>query len=119
MSKNISELEVGDKVFRRYAGQIRSFCTVERITKTQIILNDGSKWSRRNGDPVPHETWNQAHITPFTKEKFLEYQQEQRTKHLSATLSSIKWRLLEFPVLEKVAALLKDEGVLKEEEPKS
>lgn len=39
----MEELKVGDTLYRFYMGQVTSKATVERITKTKIILSDKSE----------------------------------------------------------------------------
>ena len=55
------DLAVGDEVVVTQYTSDR-ILTVERITKTQIILSDGYKYSRENGRMITSERWHMAHI---------------------------------------------------------
>lgn len=47
--KKLSELKQGDQVYIRFRDNLIQILTVERLTKTQIITNNGSRYRRDSG----------------------------------------------------------------------
>ena len=67
MSNWTQKLEVGDKVILRGRTLSQSLVTsVERLTKTQIILKHTStKYNRNNGDEVGGNSWSSYSIQEY------------------------------------------------------
>lgn len=73
----MQELKVGDTLYRFYMGRVTSKTTIERITKTKVILSD--KTELRNSDNPSHlkrinagkwDTVYYSTVTPEIEEKF-------------------------------------------------
>lgn len=68
MEKTLQDLEAGDLVFiesRHGNGIVK----IDRITKTQIITTDGSKYRRRDGGLIGAELFDYEYIQILTAEK--------------------------------------------------
>lgn len=71
----MSTLKAGDSVFREYRGADLDKQRVSRVTKTQIILESGGRYSRATGFSVPATTWMRSNLvlpTPDVKKRWLE-----------------------------------------------
>lgn len=67
MSKILENLNIADKVF--YSDRHRcGISTITRLTKTQIILANGSKYKKDTGHIVGGTIWNQSSIQILTPE---------------------------------------------------
>lgn len=53
-ASSISDIQPGDRVIYMDATDQWNRDTVERVTKTQIILNNGKRFRRCDGRPVGH-----------------------------------------------------------------
>jgi hypothetical protein len=69
----LDNLAVGDKVCYDCGMMGRDFAigTVERLTKTQVIVNNGSKYRRSNGERFGGSAWDIQSIREPTKERIL------------------------------------------------
>lgn len=67
---NMEHINPGDRVHVRIR-LTESIATVERTTKTQIILRNGNRYRRRDGIEVGHDTWGGSYIEDLTEESVL------------------------------------------------
>lgn len=67
---SMEHIKPGDRV-RVGNGLTDSIGTVERTTKTQIILRDGTRYRRKDGEEVGRDTWSSSYIEELTEEALL------------------------------------------------
>ena len=59
MKNDFKSLEVGDQVIVRRSHNHDTISTIERLTKTQIILkNSGRKYKRKTGSLIGGSSWS-------------------------------------------------------------
>ena len=82
MTKQLSDLKPGDQVFVRdyRRGGDDSIETIERITKTQIILSHNNRFKIKDGDEIGGDTWWKKSIRPATTELIAEVERQNKTK---------------------------------------
>ena len=68
--KNMEHIKPGDRV-RVGNGLTDSIGTVERTTKTQIILRDGTRYRRKDGEEVGRDMWSSSYLEDLTEEALL------------------------------------------------
>ncbi len=101
----VNKLKVGDPVFV-HRKTTKTLSKVERITKTQIIINGGRKYRRQTGDEIGVDTrrrggWKFTSIKFATDEDISEYNIRNRKEKMiydafygsvhSSFYSIIKW----------------------------
>lgn len=82
MTKQLSDLKPGDQVFvrdYRYNAN-NSIETIERITKTQIILSHNNRFRIKNGDEIGGDIWWKKSIQPATAELIAEVERHNKIK---------------------------------------
>lgn len=81
----LKALEPGDKVIvrSRYGNDPES---VKRVTKTQIILSNGTKFRRTTGWKIPSDTWNSSYLFQATPELIARIEE---ARHRSTLLNKI------------------------------
>lgn len=68
--KNMEHIKPGDRVHVRNSST-ESIATVERTTKTQIILRNGTRYRRRDGGEMSRDAWVRSYIGDLTEETVL------------------------------------------------
>lgn len=68
--KNMEHIKPGDRVHVRNSST-ESIATVERTTKTQIILRNGTRYRRGDGREVGRDTWSGGYIDDLMEEVVL------------------------------------------------
>lgn len=92
----MSNLKVGDTLYRFHMGRVVSKATIERITKTKIILSDKSELRNSGNDRylkrINAGTWDTTHYsvsTPEIEEKYKRMRVETFIKSELAALTSM------------------------------
>jgi len=82
MTKQLSDLKEGDQVFvRNYrCGGDDSIETIERITKTQIILPHNNRFRIKDGNEIGGDIWWKKSIQPATAELIADVERQNKTK---------------------------------------
>lgn len=83
----------------------RDVCTVtvEKLTKTQIVLRNGARYRRSDGGLVGGRSYNKLH-GPSRPEELYQVAEERQHRMLAAELEGVKWRNI---AKEKLGAVLK------------
>lgn len=90
---------------------------VARVTQTQVVMTDGSRWLKRTGSRVGDSEWSRAYATPWTPEHDALNQRvlaERVVMVKRDALRNIAWRAADDSQVEKAHAYLVQLGVLKE-----
>ena len=110
----LQNLKPGDKVIvkrQRYRGDIIG--VVERITKTLLILENGTRFRRRDGNTPGDGYYSSLQwLREYSQEEGERIEREQTVRRMVCTLNNIQWENLPLNVLLQVEALVK--GVEKE-----
>jgi hypothetical protein len=93
---SLEKLQVGDKVFITSAGFKQQLATVDRLTATQIVV-ENSKYSKGSGKLIGGSGgWYCQYIHPATDQQIAEYQEERLRKRLiNAIVSACEYNKLE------------------------
>lgn len=85
---NFEDLQVGDKVIVQGGGyqNYQAVSKIDRLTKTQIVLKDGSKYGRKHGHRVGTSDWRSPHLIMYTEERAAEIR---RVKLVGAILDKV------------------------------
>ena len=97
------EFKIGDKVLRhgdRY--QNDSIRTVSKITKTQVILNNGNRFRRVDGMIVGGGSWVHIYISPATEGMITKVRHNQEKRRCVKILNNIKWNEYSLNSLTKI-----------------
>lgn len=106
----LKSLKKGDQVFIPTRHRSGCICTVDRVTKTQIIL-EGSieKFRISDGSRIGASQWNQCEIVEPTKKIFDSIKQS----NLAYALSEINWKEVELDTLVEVMSVFKKSSAQK------
>lgn len=104
--KKLEELEVQDKVI--FQGRLEtSIKAIERVTKTQIILEGGSKFNRKTGERIGCGMYDYAHIKIANEDDIKKTMEEQYKKKLCHKLNNfIAYGSFDIETLEKLCEIL-------------
>ena len=83
MTEDLSSLKVGDTVivYGRYGS--KGIATIDRITKTQIVVDDGTKFRKSDGMQVGHSMWSSySCIAIATKERVQKMERERYIRNM-------------------------------------
>lgn len=75
--KRISDVQPGDRVIYTDSIRARYIHTVERVTKTQVIINGGDRFRRSDGGAIGATQWDLSRIQPATDELLADIANEQ------------------------------------------
>lgn len=83
MAEDLNSLKVGDKVILYGRYRSKGIATVDRITETQIVIDDGNKFRKSDGMQVGHNMWsNYSCIAIATKERVEKMECERYTRNM-------------------------------------
>ena len=103
----LQDIQPGDHVIYTNGNRQRGIRTVERTTKTQIILTSGSRFRRSDGYPVGSDEWTLRRVDPATDELLAEVKDEQARRVVRNELNNIAKQVQDPKVsLTKVTAAL-------------
>ena len=85
-SEWIKELKKGDKVIVSGTRQPSRVATIERFTKTQIIVDGGSKFRLSDGEGVGGSVWCYSCIDQATDEAIAEIKEQEKVRKYSRLL---------------------------------
>lgn len=100
-------MEVGDKVITY--GTDRKIETIARLTKTQIILENGNRYNRKSGRFVGKSSWCSSHVREASEEELANLEKELLKKKLVWYLKCYDWKREDVDLLWKVVQLMKKE----------
>ena len=81
---------------------------VDRVTKTQVILNSGRRFRRDNGAQMPKDKWSIVFLEEATPERVKKIRQDTERKKMIWRLTEHNWREMSFGDLRKVCDALDD-----------
>lgn len=99
------EINVGDKVIE-YLAYSKNIRTVKRLTKTLVVLDDGSRYKRVNGYLYGECGYYVPHIEKATPKQIAEVNEENKREDIILKLRLYKWNILTTDKLEKVYELI-------------
>ena len=104
----LKELKPGDTVI--VCGRSnRQITTIERITKTQIILKRcAEKYNRKSGYLVGRGPWDCSNLIEATNELLIEIRANIKRRKMEDVLGNIKWKDVDIKKIEKILAILED-----------
>lgn len=100
----LNRLSTNDKVITHHNGYYK-IKQVERLTKTQIILNGGDRFRKSNGYKIGEGQWSFTTLIKPTPEKIAEIKEINRRKKLIYDISRTNWTKIKTENLEKVFEL--------------
>jgi len=94
---------------RGYSSQ-RGVCTVtvEKLTLTQIVLLDGTRYRRKDGGKVGGSYFDKLH-SPSRPEELQKAADEREHRWLAAQLDGVKWKNIVKEKLEAVLKIIKED----------
>lgn len=94
---------------RGYSSQ-RGVCTVtvEKLTKTQIVLLDGTRYRRKDGGKVGGSYFDKLY-GPSRPEELQQVAEEREQRRLAAELKVVKWGNIAKAKLEAVLEIIKED----------
>lgn len=81
--------------------------TVSRVTKTQVVLDDGSRWLKRGGKVGDHE-WSREWAAPWDEEQHQEMVARVTRERLANELRLRSYRNLSLDQLQRIEAIFKE-----------
>ena len=97
----LAGLQPGDQVVvcGRWDNKI---CTVERLTKTQIVLKNGSKFRKFGGSLVGKDSFNFSYLRSPSEQRVNDIMHH----NACDKISKVKWKALDLETLNKVLEIL-------------
>ena len=109
MKNDFKSLEVGDQVIIRQSHNHDTISTIERLTKTQIILkNSDKKYKRKTGSLISLSSWSYdiEYLIIADKEKIEALKSAQKKRKCVSFLTSYEWDKFDLEFLREMIALL-------------
>ena len=101
---SFEHLKAGDKVI--VCGTNRNYLhKVERMTATQIIVSDGSRYRRTTGNRIGGNTWHFAYLIEHTEAEEQKIMQIEHRAKLLGQVCDINWRKCSIDQLERIVAI--------------
>lgn len=101
----LKSLKIGDEVcFNGSYGRL-SKRNIERLTKTQIILNGGVKFRRDTGLGIGFSCYDQPFIDELTDSVRLKI----KTEYLRNKILNLNFKLLSIDAMERILAIVANE----------
>lgn len=85
-----------------------STVTVEKLTKTQIVLRNGARYRRSDGGKVGGSYFDKLH-GPSRPEELQQVADEREHRRLAMELAGVKWQRLPKDKLEAVLKVIKED----------
>ena len=82
--------------------------TVEKLTKTQIVLLNGARYRRSDGGKVGGSSFDKLHA-PSRPEELYQVAEERQHRRLAAQLDGVKWKNVVKEKLEAVLKIIKED----------
>ena len=82
--------------------------TVEKLTKTQIVLRNGARYRRSDGGKVGGSSFDKLHA-PSRPEELYQVAEERQHRRLVVELEGVKWRNIVKEKLEAVLKIIKED----------
>ncbi len=107
MKNDFKSLEVGDQVIVRRSLNPDTYATIDRLTKTRIILkNSDNKYSRETGILVGGSSWLIKYLIIADKEKIEALKSAQEKRKCVSFLTSYKWDTFDLEFLQEMIVLI-------------
>ena len=109
----LDSLQPGDTwtyVYTRGYSSQRGVCTitVEKLTKTQIVLQNGARYRRSDGGKVGGSRFDKLH-GPSRPEELYQAAEEREHHRLAVELEGVKWGNIAKEKLEAVLKIIKED----------
>ena len=109
----LDSLQPGDTWTYVYTSGYSSFrdvstVTVEKLTKTQIVLRNGARYRRSDGGKVGGSSFDKLHA-PSRPEELYQVAEERQHRRLAAQLDGVKWKNVVKEKLEAVLKIIKED----------
>jgi len=85
-----------------------STVTVEKLTKTQIVLQNGARYRRSDGGKVGGSYFDKLH-GPSRPEELQQVDDEREHRRLAMELDGVKWQRFPKETLEAVLKIIKED----------
>ena len=105
--KKINEAVVGDKILY-YTPMVEYLYYVKRLTKTQIILNDYSRYNRQTGNPIGAGDFNRVRIRIATEEDEKRLRENTKRNYIRRKIEKIDYKTISLETLEAIDWALKE-----------
>lgn len=108
-TKFVADLKKGDQVVVNNIFYNPKVKTVERTTKTLVVLDNGTRFKRTNGDASGMgNTFHSSWLAEGTPEAIAEVKDQNRRNQLVNYFAETIWRKLPTSDLEEIAKLVRD-----------
>ena len=104
--KELKDLQVGDEVVIKGLGYPERIAKIERITKTQIVVN-GYKFNRGSGSQCGNNGWEGKNIYVLTDELKEQLQEVQRKRNIISYIEKFNFNSLSVEELLQVYNIIK------------
>ena len=105
MSDFLQKLQPGDLVIIEgigFAFRDGLIASVDRVTKTQVILDSGRRFRRADGREIGRRGWTSVWIEEATKEKIQQVKDAGERRTLISRIKNAKWDTMTLEDLRKV-----------------
>lgn len=85
--RNMEHIKPGDRVLAGHHPSDK-IATVERVTKTQIILRNGSRYRREDGREMGRDIWSRGYVHDITEDDILRITYRKAASKVIAALST-------------------------------
>lgn len=85
--RSMEHIKPGDRVLAGHHPSDR-IATVERVTKTQIILRSGSRYRRKDGREMGRDIWSAGYVHDITEDDILRITYRKAASKVIAALST-------------------------------
>ena len=108
MKNDFKSLKVGDRVTIQRNLSPNTYATIERLTKTQIIIaNSDSKYKRKTGCLVGKFAWGfDSWLVPESTEEIAKIKSTRGKRKCVSFLTDFKWDKFDLEFLREMIALL-------------
>jgi len=100
----LESLKPGDEVAFSDRYSSYSIIAIERITKTQILLNNGYKFRKDSGYMVGGNIWNHATMEPVTEK----IKNAIKRRNLKIKIGKIEFKSLSNEKIERILAIVNE-----------
>lgn len=107
----LRDIEVGDEVVFSGGGPMNKpgVDKVQRLTKTQIILEgSGTRYRRSDGRQIGVHSWHTRYLRPADAEKLKEIKNDQDKRIAVGYLTKLNWKNLSLESLNSVVEVVKN-----------
>lgn len=103
--KTLYDIQPGDQVLCK-SNYTTSILTVDRVTSTLIICQ-GTKFRKQDGNKIPHERWHFCYITILTDELKIEFYKKAALSQNIQLIKTTNWKCMSEEVINQIADIIK------------